>query len=218
MASQKDPVSVVCFGDSLTWGFNPVDRSRYGHDIRWTRLMQKDLGADFHVIEEGLNGRTTVFEDPVMGDRNGLAHLELVRKCHMPIDILIIMLGTNDLKTRFCLNAETIATAMSRLLDYARRPLDTVEGRPPKVLLMSPPPLGDFTGTPFVAQFSKQSEQESHRLAACYREKAAEYGAAFFDTGTVISASPLDAVHFEAEPQAGLAKAVADEVRKLAGA
>ncbi len=216
MPAHKDPISVVCFGDSLTWGFNPADKSRYGHDVRWTRLLQRELGAEFYVIEEGVNGRTTVFEDPVKGDKNGLAHLQTVRKAHMPIDILIIMLGTNDLQARFGMNAETIAIAMGRLLDFARRPTDDVEGRAPKVLLMSPPPLAPMAGTPFVAQFSDASYRESHRLAACYREKASEYGAAFFDAGSVISASPIDAIHFDAEPQADLAKAVAKEVRKLA--
>ncbi|MEM5583410.1 MULTISPECIES: SGNH/GDSL hydrolase family protein [unclassified Roseibium] len=211
----KDPISVVCFGDSLTWGFNPVDKSRYGHDVRWTRLLQKELGGGFHVIEEGVNGRTTVFEDPVKGDKNGLRHLEIVRKTHMPIDILIMMLGTNDLQARFAMNADTIAVAMGRLLDFARRPTDDVEGRAPRVLLMAPPPLGPMAGTPFAAQFSEQSVVESHRLAKCYSDKAADYGAAFFDTGSVISASAVDAIHLDAEPQAGLAVAVAAEVRKL---
>lgn len=218
MPMGQDPISVVCFGDSLTWGFNPVDKSRYGHDIRWTRRLQGELGPEFYVVEEGVNGRTTVFEDPVKGDKNGLEHLETVRKTHMPIDILIIMLGTNDLQARFGMNADTIAIAMGRLLDFARRTTDDAEGRAPKVLLMAPPPLAPLEGTPFVAQFSKDSVAESHRLAACYREKAAEYGAAFFDTGTVISASPVDAIHFDAAPQADLAKAVASEVRKLANA
>lgn len=212
----KEPLTVVCFGDSLTWGFDPVDRSRYGHDVRWTRLLQKELGAGFHVIEEGLNSRTTVFEDPVKGDKSGLVHLAMVRKSHMPIDILVIMLGTNDLQARFGMNAETIATAMGRLLDFARRPTDDVEGRAPKVLLMSPPPLGKLEGTPFAGMFSDTSEAESKKLADCYRQKAAEYGAAFFDAGSVISASPVDAIHFDPEPQADLAKAVAGEVRKLA--
>jgi len=211
----QQPLTVVCFGDSLTWGFNPVDKSRYGHDIRWTRLLQKVLGPDFYVVEAGVNGRTTVFEDPVKGDKNGLKHLETVRKTHMPVDILVLMLGTNDLQARFGMNAETIAIAMGRLLDFARRPTDDVEGRAPKVLLMAPPPLASMDGTPFAAQFSEQSVAESHRLAACYRQKAAEYGAAFFDTGSVMSASAVDAIHFDAEPQADLAKAVAAEVRKL---
>ena len=218
MAGSTEPISVVCFGDSLTWGFNPVDMSRYGHDIRWPRLLQKELGQGFYVIEEGVNGRTTVFEDPIKGDKNGLEHLFTVRKTHMPIDILIIMLGTNDLQDRFSMNAETIAIAMGRLLYQATHPTDDVEGMAPKVLLMSPPPLADLRGTPFELQFSNRSREESMKLADAYRQKAEEYGTAFFDTGTVISASPIDAIHFEAAPQADLAKAVADEVRKLARA
>lgn len=215
MADSKDPISVVCFGDSLTWGFNPVDMSRYGHDIRWTRLLQKDLGSDFYVVEEGVNGRTTVFEDPVKGDKNGLEHLFTVRKTHMPIDVLIIMLGTNDLQDRFNMNAETISIAIGRLLFLATKPTDDVEGRAPKVLLMSPPPLGDLNGTPFELQFSGRSREESTKLADSYRRKAEEYGVAFFDAGTVISASPVDAIHFEAEPQADLARAIAEQVRML---
>ncbi|MHA7775756.1 SGNH/GDSL hydrolase family protein [Roseibium sp. M-1] len=209
------PLTVVCFGDSLTWGFNPTDKSRYGHDVRWTRRLQKELGPDFYVVEEGVNGRTTVFEDPVKGDKNGLQHLATVRKTNMPIDILIIMLGTNDLQGRFAMNAETIAVAMGRLLEFARRPTDDVEGRAPKVLLMSPPPLAPLAGTIYEAQFGPSAEAESHKLAACYKAKAAEYGVAFFDTGTVISSSPVDAVHFDPEPQADLAKAIAEEVRRL---
>lgn len=216
MSQTGEPISVVCFGDSLTWGFNPVDRTRYGHNVRWTRLLQKELGNGFYVIENGVNGRTTVFEDPVRGDKNGLAHLAIVRKTHMPIDILVIMLGTNDLQTRLGMSAGAIALAMSRLLDYARRPTDDPEGRAPKILLMSPPPLGDFTGSKLESLFSgDKSRKESEKLKDEYRRIANDYGIAFFDAGSVVSVSPIDAVHLDPEMQAPLAKAVADEVRKL---
>lgn len=217
MATPSNPLSVVCFGDSLTWGFDPVDRTRYGHDVRWTRLLQRELGDDYYVIEEGLNGRTTVFEDPVRGDRNGLAHLETVRRSHMPIDILVMMLGTNDLQTRFGMSAGAIALAMARLLDYARRPTDDPEGRAPKILLMAPPPLVDLTGSRVEAVFSgEDSIAISKQLGDAYRQIAEDYGAAFLDTGTIVSASPLDGVHLGPEMQAPLAKAIAEEVRKLA--
>jgi lysophospholipase L1-like esterase len=217
MSGEKDPISVVCFGDSLTWGFNPVDKSRYGHDIRWTRLLQKELGARFDVVEEGLNGRTTVFEDPIRGDKNGFEHLGTVRKTHMPIDILIIMLGTNDLQDRFQMSADAIGRAMGRILFAATQATDDVEGRAPKALLMSPPPLGDFIGKELGGVFSNEhGGAQSKLLAGVYSQLAADYGVAFFDTGTVISTCEIDAVHFEAEPQAGLAKAIAAEVRKLA--
>jgi len=215
----EQPLTVVCFGDSLTWGFNPVDKSRYGHDVRWTRLLQKELGDGYHVVEEGINGRTTVFEDPVRGDKNGLQHLAGVRKTHMPIDLLIIMLGSNDLQDRFGLSADAIGLAMGRVLFAATQPTDDVEGRAPKVLLMSPPPLGDFTGKEYEGVYSNaHGSAQSKRLAGVYERLAADYGVAFFDTGTVISASPVDAIHFEAGPQADLARAVAAQVRRLVAA
>jgi len=212
----KDPISVLCFGDSLTWGFNPQDKSRYGHDIRWTRLLQKDLGDGFYVVEDGVNGRTTVFEDPVRGDKNGLAHLGTARKTHMPVDILIVMLGTNDLQDRFAMSAGAIGRAMGRLLFAATQPTDDVEGRAPKVLLMAPPPLGDFDVTDYTDIYSNaHGGAQSRLLAGVYARLAEEYGVAFFDTGTVISVSPVDGIHFEAEPQAALAAAIAEKVRAL---
>ncbi len=215
----EQPLTVVCFGDSLTWGFNPVDKSRYGHDIRWTRLLQRELGERFYVVEEGINGRTTVFEDPVRGDKNGLAHLASVRKTHMPIDILVIMLGTNDLQDRFSLSADAVGLAMSRILFAATQKTDDVEGRAPKVLLMAAPPLGDFTGKEYANIYSNaHGGVQSRLLSGVYQRIAADYGVAFFDTGTVISASETDAIHFEAAPQADLARAIAVEVRQLAEA
>ncbi|MEJ8474851.1 GDSL-type esterase/lipase family protein [Roseibium algae] len=216
MQKSAGPLSVVCFGDSLTWGFRPGPRTRYGHDLRWTRLLQQDLGDGFYVLEEGVNGRTTVFEDPVRGDKNGLAHLATVRKTHMPIDILVIMLGTNDLQSRFNMTAGVIGSAMSRLLEYATRPTEDPEGKAPKVLLMSPPPLGDFEGSVLAPMFCEKSRAESESLKAVYAEIAQQYGVAFFDAGSVVSVSLVDSVHLDAEMQAPLAKAVAAEVRKLA--
>ncbi|WP_029060758.1 GDSL-type esterase/lipase family protein [Labrenzia sp. DG1229] len=218
MAEKKDPVAVVCFGDSLTWGFNPVDKSRYRPDVRWTRRLQTELGADYYVIEEGVNGRTTVFEDPTRGDKNGLAHLVTVRKTHMPIDILVIMLGSNDLQDRFNMSAEAIGLAMGRVLFEATRATDDVEGRAPKVLLMAPPPLGDFSGLEYEGLYSNDhGGVQSKRLAAVYARLADQYGTAFFDAGSVVAPSSVDAVHLEAAAQADLAKAIAREVRKLAG-
>lgn len=217
MPENSTPLSVLCFGDSLTWGYKPDDRSRYGHDTRWTRLLQKELGERFYVIEDGINGRTTVFEDPVRGDRSGLKHLATARKAHMPIDILIIMLGTNDLQDRFNMSAEAIGLSMGRILFAATQPTDDVEGRPPKVLLMSPPPLGDFTGTLLNGLFSNaHGGVQSKRLAGVYEALAETYGTAFFDTSSVISVSSIDAVHFDAGPQADLARAIARQVRGLA--
>ena len=174
--------------DSLTWGFNPHDKSRYGHEIRWTRRLQSELGPGYHVAEAGLNGRTTVFEDPVRGDKNGLAHLAIMRKTHMPIDVMIIMLGSNDLQDRFRLSADAIGLAMGRVLYAATQDTDDVEGRAPKVLLMSPPPLGDFTGKEFSGVYSNDhGGVQSRLLAGVYARLASDYGVAFFDAGSVVA-------------------------------
>lgn len=215
MSETVDPVSVVCFGDSLTWGFRPGARTRYGHGIRWTRVLQRELGTGYYVLEEGVNGRTTVFEDPVRGDKNGLAHLATVRKTHMPIDILVLMLGTNDLQSRFNMTAGAIGHAMARLLDYARTPTDDPEGKAPKILLMSPPPLGDFAGSPLEAMFCGKSIAESRKLKDVYAQLAEQYGTAFFDAGTVVNPSRVDSVHWDEDMQAPFGRAVAAEVRKL---
>lgn len=216
MSASKNPLSVVCFGDSLTWGFNPIDRSRYGHDVRWTRLLQRELGPDFYIVEEGLNSRTTVFEDPVMGDKNGLAHLATVLQSHKPIDVLIIMLGTNNLKRRFNMSAAEISLSMERLIDLARVSNAGPEGAAPKVLLMAPPPANDFFGTDFEDQFLGETTREiSRRLAPLYEKVAADYGIAFFDTGSVVETSKVDAIHLDPESQPVLAKAIADQVRRL---
>ncbi|WP_417687428.1 SGNH/GDSL hydrolase family protein [Roseibium sp.] len=218
MTTNGEPLSVVCFGDSLTWGFRPGVRTRYGFSTRWTRVLQQELGDGFHVIEEGLNGRTTVFEDPVRGDKNGLAHLATVRKAHMPIDILVIMLGTNDLQSRFNMTAGTIGSAMSRLIEAARTEnLADPDSRAPKVLLMSPPSLGDFTNSPLEAMYGEQSIAESKKLKDVYAVLAEQYGAAFFDAGSVVRVSKIDAVHWDEDMQAPFGKAVAGEVRKLIG-
>lgn len=218
MTQADQPTSVVCFGDSLTWGFTPGTRERYGHDVRWTRLLQKVLGENFYVLEEGVNGRTTVFEDPVRGDKNGLAHLVTVRKTHMPIDVMVIMLGSNDLQDRFGMSAGAIGFAMMRILDAALTDMPgDPEGKAPKVLLIAPPPLGEFANSPLEGVYSSRSIEESYKLKDVYVTLAEQYGTAFLDAGSIVTVSDVDSVHWDADMMAPFADAVAAEVRKLAG-
>ncbi|SHM95530.1 SGNH/GDSL hydrolase family protein [Roseibium suaedae] len=217
MTAANEPVSVLCFGDSLTWGFKPGERTRYGHSIRWTRRLAKALGEGFYVVEDGVNGRTTVHEDPMRGDKNGFAHLATARKAHMPVDILVLMLGTNDLQSRFNMSAGAIGSAMSRLIFSACQSTDDPHGQPPKLLLISPPPLGDFDGSPLACMFCEKSIAESKKLKDVYAALASQYGAAFLDAGSIVSVSKVDSVHWDADMQAPFADAVAEEVRKLAG-
>ena len=117
MADIKNPKAVLCFGDSITWGFDPRGREkfhRYPLAERWTQRLGKELGVEFHIVEEGLNGRTTAFDDPVLGRMSGVADIV---KSHMPVDVLVIMLGSNDVKTRFGVSAGEIGGCLGRILD-----------------------------------------------------------------------------------------------------
>jgi lysophospholipase L1-like esterase len=110
---------ILCFGDSNTWGYNPENAERFGSGIRWTGILQAELGTHYSIIEEGLNARTTVFTDPVEGtriDRNGRNHLAVLLESHRPIDVVIVMLGLNDLKRRFAVSALDIAQGAGELV------------------------------------------------------------------------------------------------------
>ena len=107
----------MCFGDSNTWGYSPTTGQRYPANVRWTGVLQAELGSDYHVIEEGLNGRTTVWEDPIEGDKVGKRHLPVLLQSHAPLDLVVVMLGTNDLKMRFSAHASDIAAGAGLLVD-----------------------------------------------------------------------------------------------------
>ncbi|MDI9594228.1 MAG: SGNH/GDSL hydrolase family protein, partial [Atribacterota bacterium] len=136
---------ILCFGDSLTWGWNPVDRGRYPFEKRWTGVLQKELGKDYRIIEEGLNGRTTIWDDPIEGEKNGKKYLIPCLESHLPLDLVIIMLGTNDLKLRFNKSAFDIAAAADSLIQLVQKSRAGRDSQSPKALLVSPPPLGKLT-------------------------------------------------------------------------
>ena len=108
--------TILCFGDSNTWGYNPENRQRFGPDERWTVILRNSLGEDYRVIEEGLNGRTTLWDDPIEGFKNGLDYLMPCLESHRPFDLITIMLGTKDLKCRFSVSAFDIAESVGVLV------------------------------------------------------------------------------------------------------
>ena len=205
---------ILCFGDSNTWGYDPATEDRFDDQTRWTGVLQAALGADFTVIEEGLNGRTTVWNDPIEGYKNGHDYLVPCLETHRPLDLVVLMLGTNDLKRRFSLSAYDIAQGVAvllRAISYSKAGRD---GHAPRVLLLAPPPVAKLTG---FAEMFEGSEAKSLLLGQHYRAVAVEYNVAFLDTSTVIRSSDLDGIHFEAEEHAKLGRAVAHEVLALVG-
>ncbi len=212
-----DRINILCYGDSNTWGCKPIatldQMFRYNYDQRWTGVLRQELGAGYTIIEEGLNGRTTVFDDPVIGaDRNGKTYLEPCLQSHMPLDLVIIMLGTNDLKPRFSSTVFDIAGGTSALLSViARRPTEWI-GKIPETLLIAPPPLGKLSA---LADMFEGSAALSEKLGAALRTVALRCGSHFLNAGDHIKSSPVDGVHLELEDHRLLGHAVAQQVRKI---
>ncbi|MBE7213135.1 MAG: SGNH/GDSL hydrolase family protein [Gluconacetobacter diazotrophicus] len=208
------PSTVLCYGDSNTHGTKPLLRpgvlERFGEKERWPGLLRSRLGADWRVIEEGLPARTTVHDDPVEGrHKNGLRHLRPCLESQLPVDWLVIMLGTNDLKARFGLSPADIAAGLDVLLREATACAAGPDGGQPALLVMAPVPIAEvgFLGEIFAGGAAKSAE-----LAPRYAAVAARHGARFLDAGTAAAASPVDGVHYEADAHARLAAAVADAI------
>lgn len=208
--------SILCFGDSNTWGASPIRGIRYDRQTRWPGALQKELGEGYHVIEEGLPGRTTVWDDPVDGDRNGLKHLVPLIYSHMPLDLLIILLGTNDLKSRFSVSAMDIALSIGRLARVARQCDHPLVGPAPEILVVCPPPLKDLSDSPS-RDILIGAEEKSRKLPAALRVVCAENRIQMLDAGEFIEASSEDGIHWEPEEHGKLAKAVAEVVYQKIG-
>lgn len=193
--------SILCFGDSLTWGWIPVEESaptlRYPYEQRWTGAMAARLGEGYHIIEEGLSARTTSLDDPNDPRLNGSAYLPSALASHLPLDLVIIMLGTNDLKWEGRQRALEARLGMARLIEivrsYAYKPGCAV----PHILLMSPPHLGKTEDEDFAGYF-EHAIAESRNLGPQYAKLAGETNCHFFDAASVAKADPTDGVHLDA--------------------
>jgi lysophospholipase L1-like esterase len=205
--------TILCYGDSNTWGYDPLSGERLAEDVRWPGVLREALGRGYRVIEEGLSGRTTVWDDPIEGaHKNGRTYLLPCLESHKPIDLVIIMLGTNDLKARFRLSAADIAHAVDTLADVVMKSKTGPNGTDPKVLLIAPPPVEALTD---LAETLEGASRKSARFAQHYERHASLLGCGFLDAGTVIRSSDLDGIHLEAEEHRKLGDAVAGAVRSI---
>jgi lysophospholipase L1-like esterase len=206
--------NIVCFGDSNTWGYDPHSGGRYPAQVRWPGALRLALGSSFYVIEEGLGGRTTVWDDPVEPFRRGIDYLSPCLMSHAPLDLLILLLGTNDTKPRFSASAHDIGRGMERLVRLAQLSETGPGGQPPQVLVIAPPHILPLQGTPFSEEFAG-AEAKSLALATEYAQVAAARGAHFLDAAQHIVCSPLDAVHWSADAHHTLGAVVAETVRAI---
>jgi len=209
---------VLCYGDSNTHGTKPMTdlatQDRYGTGERWTGVLRRELGQSWTVIDEGLPGRTTVHDDPIEGEhKNGRRYLLPCLESHGPVDIVTLMLGTNDLKARFSLPASDIAIGIEILLEIIIASGAGPGGAAPRVLLIAPPPLARLD---LFADMFTGGAEKSRRLAGLYGAIAARYDVGFLDAGSIIHTSDADGIHFDPEVLEPLGKAVAASLRRLA--
>jgi lysophospholipase L1-like esterase len=207
--------TVLCYGDSNTWGSDPETGERFAPDVRWPGVLARGLGEGFRVVEEGLSGRTTVWDDPIEGaHKNGRRYLRACLESHKPIDLVALMLGTNDLKGRFGASASDIAQGAASLAEEVLRSACGPGGGVPAVILVAPPPVGRLTE---LAEMFEGSSEKSLRFAGHYRRFAGQYGVGFLDAGSVVVSSDLDGIHLEADEHRKLGEAVAASVRESLG-
>lgn len=209
-----NPKAILCFGDSNTWGYLPGTGRRHPRNVRWPGVLQAALGPNFHVIEEGLCGRTTVLDDPSRLAKNGLTYLRPCLDSHAPLDLLILMLGTNDLKNRFGLSAADVAVNIAMMLHVVRQGGYLIEGTSPPVLLIAPPHVRPMTD---LGDLYAGAQEKSRQLARHYKAVADKAGCSFFDAAEVATASSADGVHLDVDDHRRLGERIATIVSEMLG-
>lgn len=196
---------IVCYGDSNTWGYDPYTAGRYQWGVRWTSILQEKLSFEkVHIIEEGLCGRTTVFEDEFREGRRGIETLSFLLESHSPVDVFVLMLGTNDCKSVYHANENVIGMGIESLLQVVRQLQPQAE-----ILLISPIHLGEQVWKPeFDPEFDEQSVQVSRRLKNVYEEIAKKYGIQFLAASDYAQFSTADMEHMDGQGHERLAEAI----------
>jgi lysophospholipase L1-like esterase len=210
--------TILAFGDSLTWGSRPEDGQRHPRSHRWPEVLEAALSGKTEVVTDAVRGRTTAFDDHMAdANRNGAQTLATALYAHAPVDLVIIMLGANDVKTHTAGTALAAMQGMRRLIHIVHNHVPGVlVAQKPEVLIIAPPPLCLTSNPEFAAMFNSRIE-ESKMLASMYRDLADEMGVAFFDAATVAKTSPLDAVHIDAEGTRAIGLALVPIVTMMLG-
>lgn len=207
--------TVLCYGDSLTWGYDAAGAGRHALEDRWPSVLQAALGDGVHVVAEGLNGRTTAFYDHLAGaDRNGARILPTVLMTHAPLDLVVFMLGANDMKPWIHGNPVAAKQGMGRLIDIVRGHDYPTDAPAPQILIVSPPAVSRTENAEFKEMFAG-GDDASQRLAPLYSTLADQTGCGFFDAGAVATTTPLDGVHLDAENTRKIGEALAPVARAM---
>lgn len=211
---------ILCYGDSNTWGFIPGSGRRYDEHTRWTGVLADALGEGWRVHEEGLNGRMSFFDSPFKGDvsLNGGDSLPVVLDSQKPLDLLIICLGTNDLKYH---PAWYAAEGVGRLVNYAQH-IDQLNPwgehvfrNGPKILVISPIAIGADLANRNVQDDLAGKHEESRKFPQLFRDKCAGMGIEYLNAQALAEPSDIDCVHMTPEGHRALGLAVAEKVKEI---
>jgi lysophospholipase L1-like esterase len=203
--------NILCFGDSNTWGYTPVIGQRYPLSVRWTGVLQQSLGADFHIIEQGLNGRTTRLDEPGRANRSGIALLPVMLESHRPLSLVVIMLGTNDLKAHYQQSAKKIADSAGLLCKTVLEN-DYLDGQT-QVLLVSPTWVTKLHAD--AQELFARAADKSHMFASCFAKVAEQQQVHFFNAAQVVKTTGADGVHWEANQHSDFAQALAIKIQSI---
>lgn len=184
--------TILCYGDSNTWGYNAETQQRFDYHLRWTTLLSELLGNEFRLIDEGLCGRTTVFTDPLNYGLNGFDMLEPIINTHMPIDLLIFMLGTNDCKQRYNAPAENISRGMMRLVEKA------LALKVPKILIITPIYIDSkIYDTETGKYMGEKCSEKSFELATYYKNISISMNIDYLNANDIIKPNIIDFMHLD---------------------
>lgn len=199
--------NILCFGDSNTYGTNPAG-GRHPRSVRWTGLLQELLGLEYYVIEEGMGGRNTVWDDPLEPMRNGIKYLPISLQSHQPLDLVILFLGTNDCKSIFHASPRVIASGLENLCNTIQR-FAYRDGTPaPKILIVSPVPIGEDIENSQFTSYDLASSQKSSQLAPHFQAVADRNGCLYLDAAGIARASELDQLHLDADGHRAVAESL----------
>jgi lysophospholipase L1-like esterase len=204
---------IVCYGDSNTWGVNPLNGQRYPANKRWPGVLQQTLGMEYAVIEEGLSGRTTMYSDASQPMKNGKAFFLGALSSHAPLDLLIVMLGTNDVKVKYAVDDSAIGMGMEDLMQIVHTARAGRNNGEPKTLIVAPPLIQDIA--------ARQDEgmvdgpRKSALFAARYQAVAERNNCLFLNAADIVQASETDGYHLDESAHQTLGKALAELIKTV---
>lgn len=202
--------TIVCYGDSNTWGAIPRSDDRYPRSVRWTGVVQTLLGDNYEVVSEGLCGRTLVAENPKMKHRTGITHLQAILESADPVELVIIMLGTNDVKTGYDLSPDIISSHLEQTIQFIQG--EIADMAIPDVLVICPPSV-------VIPSDGKLDERmiegpaKFKLLPDLFRTVANKYGCGYINAGEHISSSLIDGYHWDADAHTKIAGLIAAYIR-----